>query len=105
MDLLQDARDVRSKLAPKENDMEKEVKHGEEFVKYMMKLNAEELCALSKFLGVRLLTDKINPDTKKAVPRDGLEIIDDCIAHYAELGRTDRRWLLRYLKKTVKARG
>ena len=67
-----------------------EVAHGEEFVKLMLKLEADELCALSKFLGVRLLTDKIDPDTKKAVPRDGLEIIDDCITHYAELGRTDR---------------
>lgn len=77
----------------------KEVKHGEEFVEAMLKLSPEELCALSRFLGVRLLTDEVDPETKKAKPREGADIISDCIDHYAQLARPDRRFLLSYLKK------
>ena len=82
--------------------MEKNIAHGEEFVKLMMKLDADELCALSKILGVRLLTDEVDPETKKAVPRDGADILEDCIDHFAALGRTDRRWLIKYLKKRIR---
>ena len=77
----------------------KEVAHGEEFVKLMLDLEADELCALSKILGVRLLTDEINPETKKAIPRDGVEILEDCIDHFAQRARPERRWLIKYLKK------
>lgn len=82
--------------------MEKNIAHGEEFVKLMMGLEADELCALSKFLGVRLLTDEVDPETKKAIPRDGANIIEDCIDHFAQLGRNERRWLIKYLKKKKK---
>lgn len=82
--------------------MEKNIAHGEEFVKLMMKLDADELCALSKILGVRLLTDEVDPETKKAIPRDGADIIEDCIDHFAALGRADRRWMIKYLKKRIR---
>lgn len=81
-----------------------EVAHGEEFVKLMLKLEADELCALSKFLGVRLLTDDVDPETKKAIPREGADILEDCIDHFARLGRPERRWLIKYLKKSQKKR-
>lgn len=81
-----------------------EVAHGEEFVKLMLKLEADELCALSKFLGVRLLTDDVDPETKKAIPREGADILEDCIDHFARLGRPERRWLIKYLKKSRKKR-
>lgn len=80
----------------------KQIAHGEEFLALLLKLNAEELCALSKFLGVRLLTDEVDSTTKKAIPRDASDIIDDCIIHYGEMGRADRRWLIKYLKKHIK---
>lgn len=81
---------------------DKEIAHGEEFVKLMMKLDADELCALSKILGVRLLTDNVDPETKKAIPREGADIIEDCIDHFARLGRPERRWLIKYLKNHTK---
>jgi hypothetical protein len=55
-------------------------------------------------LGVRLLTDEVDPETKKAIPRDAADIIDDCIDHYALLSRIDRRFLLKHLKKEIKER-
>lgn len=79
--------------------MEKNIRHGEDFVKLMMKMTPEQLCALSKILGVKLLTDQIDSDTKKAIPRDGADIIEDCIDEFARLGRKERRWLLKFLKK------
>ena len=82
--------------------MGKNIAHGEEFVKLMMKLEPDELCALSKFLGVRLLTDNVDPETKKAIPREGADILEDCIDHFAQLGRQERRWLIKYLKKKEK---
>lgn len=84
--------------------MSKEVKGGEEFVTLMCKLDANELCGLAKLLGVRLLTDSVDPETKKAIPRDGAEIIEECIDHFAALNRTDRRWVLRYLRGKIKKR-
>ena len=85
-------------------DKQKEVKHGEDFVKNMTKLNSEELCALAKFLGVRLLTDDFDKETHKAIPRDGGDILSDCIDHFALLARDDRRFLLKYLKKITSGR-
>ena len=84
--------------------MSKDIKGGEEFVQLMFKLEAEELCGLSKILGVRLLTDDVDPETKKAIPRDGSVIIEECIDHFASLNRADRRWILRYLKGKVRKR-
>ena len=81
---------------------DKRIAHGEEFVKLMMKLDADELCALSKILGVRLLTDNVDPETKKAIPREGADILEDCIDHFAQLGRPERRWLIKYLKNHTK---
>ena len=81
---------------------EKNIRHGEEFIALMMGLEAEEICALAKFLGVRLLTDNVDPETKKAITRDGADIIDDIIDHFVQLDRTDRRFLIRYLKKQEK---
>lgn len=82
--------------------MEKNIAHGEEFVKLMMKLKGDELCALSKFLGVRLLTNDVDPETKKAIPREGADILEDCIDHFAQLERRERRWLIRYLRKATR---
>lgn len=82
----------------------KEISHGEEFLMALTKLEADELCALSQFLSVRLLTDEVDPETKKAIPREAADIIDDIIVHYGTLDRSDRRWLLRYLRKTVNGR-
>lgn len=82
----------------------KKVGHGEEFLTVLTKLKADELCALSKFLNVRLLTDEVDPETKKAIPREATDIIDDIIVHYCSMGRTDRRWLLKYLQKETKGR-
>ena len=81
------------------------IKGGEEFVKEMLKLKPDELCALSKFLGVRLLTDNVDPETKKAIPREGNEIIEDCIDHFAQLGRRDRRWLVKTLRQENQKNG
>lgn len=80
----------------------KEVAHGQEFVELMLKLDAAELCALCKVLDVRLLTDEVDPETKKAIPRDGIELIENCIDHFAQMNRVDRRWLLKYLRKHTK---
>lgn len=88
-----------------EKKKEKSIAHGEEFVKLMMDLEAIELCALCKFLGIKLLTDKVDPETKKAIPRDAEEIIDECIEHYVEMNRQDRRFLLKYMKKHARKRG
>lgn len=85
-----------------ENINEKRIGHGEEFVQLLLGLEAVELCALCKVLGVRILTDEVDPETKKAIPRDAVEIIDECIEHYGALGRTDRRFLLKHLKKHQK---
>ena len=82
----------------------KKIGHGEEFLTALTKLKADELCALSQFLNVRLLTDEVDPETKKAIPREGTDIIDDIIVHYCALDRSDRRWLLKYLQKTTSGR-
>lgn len=79
-------------------DQNKQLATGKEFLELMVKLKPDELCALAKFLDVRLLTDDVDPETKKAIPRDAYDIIDDCIDHYALLNRTDRRFLLNYLR-------
>lgn len=85
-------------------DQDKQLATGYEFLELMTKLQPDELCALSKILGVRLLTDEVDPETKKAIPRDAIDIIDDCIDHYALLSRADRRFLLKHLKKEIKER-
>lgn len=85
-------------------DQDKQLATGYEFLKLMIQLQPDELCALSKILGVRLLTNEVDPETKKAIPRDAADIIDDCIDHYALLSRMDRRFLLKHLKKEIKER-
>lgn len=97
---------LKLKLANNEDKpaQNKELATGEEFLKLLLKLQPDEFCALAKFLGVRLLTDDVDPETKKAIARDAYDIIDDCIDHYALLDRTDRRFVLKYLRRTLRAR-
>ena len=109
MVLPQDVRSVKKLLDLKETDMgqdinKKKVAHGEDFIMYLSKLKGDELCALSRFLSVHLLTDEVDPETKTAIPRSGADIIDDLILRYGEMSRTDRRWLIKYLKKTTQGR-
>lgn len=85
-------------------DQQKQLATGEKFLELMVKLKPDELCALAKILGVRLLTDEVDPETKHAIARDAYDIIDDCIDHYAMLSRSDRRFILKELKRTVRAR-
>lgn len=83
---------------------QKNITNGEQFIKLILKLNGDELCALSKILGIRLLTNETDPETKHAIPRMAEDIIDDIIVHFGQMERKDRRWLIRYLKKQTKGR-
>lgn len=83
-------------------DQTKSLATGEKFLQLIVQLQPDEFCALAKILGVRLLTDEVDPETKKAIPRDSYDIIDDCIDHYALLNRVDRRFILKYLKNNIK---
>lgn len=82
----------------------KKVARGRDFIIYLSKLKGDELCALSRFLSVRLLTNDVDPETKTAIPRSGADIVDDLILRYGEMSHADRRWLLKYLKKTTQGR-
>lgn len=81
---------------------EKNISNGKEFVTLMMKLRPDEFCALCKVLDVRLLTDEVDPETKKAVPRESDQIIDDCITHFVTLNHRDRRFLVQSMRRAVK---
>lgn len=81
---------------------EKTIGQGEDFLRLLLQLEGPELCALAKMLNVRLLTDNTDPETKKAIPRDAYDIVDDCIVHFGELDRATRRFIVRYLKKHIK---
>ena len=87
---------------PGQVDQKKQLATGREFLELISVLKPDELCALAKFLGIRLLTDEVDPETHKAIPRDAYDIIDDCIDHYAMLNRSDRRFILNYLRKNNK---
>ena len=85
-------------ITEKEKRKIEHVKNGEEFVNLMIALKPDELCALAKFLDVRILTDDFDKESKKAKARDAFEIIDDCIMHFAQLDRTDRRFLIKTMR-------
>ena len=83
-------------------DQTKSLPSGRKFLELIVKLSPEQFTALAKILDVRVLTDEIDPETKKAVPRDAYDIIDDCIDHFALLNRADKRFILNYLKREIK---
>ena len=79
--------------------------HIDEIAELVCKLRPQQFLGLAKWLGVKILTMDIDPETKHAIPRNAEDILVDCITEIAALPRSNRRVLLRQLRKEVKHNG
>lgn len=75
------------------------MKNNDKFLELLAKLDARGVIGLAYLLDVKVLTDKVDPETKKAIPRDAEDILRDCIISYGNSGRKFRRELLRAMDK------
>ena len=80
----------------------------DKFADILMAATPEEIAGIAKLLGVKVLSEEVDRETKKAIPLDGAEIILNILAAYEALGRRERRsfvYLLEYDQKKQKKRG
>lgn len=80
----------------------------DKFADILMAATPEEIVGIAKLLGVKVLSEEVDRETKKAIPLDGAEILLDILAKYEALGRRERRafvYLLEYGQKKKKKGG
>ena len=70
-----------------------------EFVNIVVSCTPTEFIGLAKFLGVKILTENIDPETKTAIPRPAQDIVMDILDIYEKLGRSRRRELVRAMRR------
>lgn len=79
-----------------------EIKNVDEFALALTKLTPKQFAGLAQFLGVHLLTDKIDPNTHKAAPREASDILSDVLDSFATLNHRDRRDLVKLLQREAR---
>lgn len=70
-----------------------------EFANIVVSCTPTEFIGLAKFLGVKILTEDIDPETKTAIPRPAQDIVMDILDTYEKLGRSGRRALVRAMRR------
>lgn len=65
-----------------------------EFANIVVSCTPTEFVGLAKFLGVKILTEDVDPETKTAIPRPAEDIMIDILDIYEKLGRSRRRELV-----------
>lgn len=70
-----------------------------EFANIVVSCTPTEFVGLAKFLGVKILTENVDPETKTAIPRPAEEIMMDILDTYEKLGRSRRRELVRAMRR------
>lgn len=73
----------------------------EQFLALLIGARPEQILGLAKLWDIKILTENIDPETKKAVARPAEQILGDIIDHYATLDRIERRRLVRQLRKSL----
>ena len=72
-----------------------------QFLESINKLKPEKIIGLAKVVGVKVLTEQVDPTTKKAIARNGEDILIDILAAFYDLDRNSRRWLLKFVNKEL----
>ena len=70
-----------------------------EFINIVVSCTPTEFVGLAKFLGIKILTENIDPETKTAIPRPAEDIVMDILDIYEKLGRSRRRELVRAMRR------
>lgn len=70
-----------------------------EFANIVVSCTPTEFVGLAKFLGVKILTEDVDPETKTAIPRPAEDIMIDILENYEKLGRSRRRELVRAMRR------
>lgn len=70
-----------------------------EFANIVVSCTPTEFVGLAKFLGVKILTEDVDPETKTAIPRPAEDIMMDILENYEKLGRSRRRELVRAMRR------
>ena len=83
-------------------DKEISTKLGIRFLNAVANLEPKEFVGLARLMGVKLLTQNVDKETKKAIPRDATDILDDMIDVFAGYERKDRKFLVKRLEKITK---
>lgn len=73
----------------------------EQFLELLVGMRPEHVLGLAKLWDIKILTESIDPETKKAIARPAEEIVSDIVDHYAGLGRVGRRMCVRQLRKSL----
>lgn len=73
-----------------------------EFAKLIGKLDAPSFLGLAKVLCVHIFNNESLDDNGKPTPRNGEEIIEDCIIAFDQLNRAKRKEIIKILRKAVK---
>lgn len=68
----------------------------------IVKLRPESFLGLAKFFNIKILTETVDKETKKAIPRSAEEITVDIINEYSKLNRKQRRAIDKIIDKAIK---
>ena len=73
-----------------------------EFAKLIARLDAPSFLGLAKVLCVHVFNNDEFDNNGKPIPRNGEEIIEDCIIAFDQLNRAKRKEIIKILRRAVK---
>ena len=73
-----------------------------EFAKLLGKMDVTNFMGLAKLLGVHVFNNDIKDEKGHPTPREGDEIIEDCIVAFDNCNRQYRKQILSIMRKVVK---
>ncbi len=73
-----------------------------EFATLLGKMEVQEFIGLCKMLGVHVFNNDEKDENGHPMPREGQEIIEDCIIAFDKANRKYRKDILKLMRKVVK---
>lgn len=71
-----------------------------EFIDIMTKMTPEQFFGLCKFFGLKVLTENVDPETKKAIPKPAEQLMLECAEVFESCNRFQRRNIMKQLKES-----
>ena len=72
----------------------------EEFIDIMTKMKPDQFVGLCKFFGVKVLTENVDPETKKAIPKPAEQLMLECAEAFESQNRFSRRHIMKQLNSS-----
>lgn len=73
----------------------------DQIIALIPRLGTENFLGLAHLLEVDILTTDWDRETRKAIPRDAMEIVVDCVNKISTMSEEDQQFYLKLIKKSA----